>query len=406
MTRNAREWNQRPRLPEDHFVNTAVYVDEGLFREERDKIFAKTWKFACHESEIPEPGDYRAIEHAGVPIVVVRGGDGSVRAFLNSCSHRGALVVTEPRGNARRFTCFFHLWSYDTEGSCTEITREEGYSQCGLTKDSCGLRRVRTAERLGMVFINLDDDAEDFHAYVGDALADLEDPMGTVPLEVFHYHRVLMRANWKQWQETNMELYHEWGHVVNRTTSVAVSGYHERKWKIHPNGHGSLEPLRVQYANYKGWESRDALTLPGLQPGEFRVVDLFPNTTVIVRATTIRIDTSIPLAPGLTLLEQRGLAVKGESEHNRSMRRKHHNQFWGPFGRNLAEDVLFVEAVETANRHYASRYGIIARQESLMSQDDEIMRAYYRVWGRWMGRSASDPLRSEACPERRAAIPA
>lgn len=393
MTRTATQWASRPRLPEDHYVDAQVYVDQDLFEEERRKIFACTWKFACHESELPQPGDFRTIEHVGLPIVIVRGPDGEIRSFLNACSHRGALLVTEPRGNAKHLTCFFHLWSYDTKGRCIEITRDEAYEQCNLKKEDCGLRAIRTAQKLGMVFINLDDEAPDFGSFVGDAMADLEEPMGTHPMEVFHYHRVLMHANWKQWHETNMELYHEWGHVVNRTTSVAVPGYHDRKWKIHPNGHGSLEPLKVQYGKYKGWEQREDLNLPGLSPGEFRVVDIFPNTTVIIRATTVRIDTSIPIAPGVTLLEQRGLGLKGDSASDRAQRQHHHNQFWGPFGRNLAEDVIFVEAVERTNRHGAARYGIIARQEDLMSQDDEIMRAYYRTWGRYMNRSAANPLK-------------
>jgi len=392
MTRSAAQWASPPRLPEDHYVNSLVYTDPGVFAQEREKIFARTWKFVCHESELPSPGDFRSLEHAGIPIVVVRGHDGLVRAFFNACSHRGAQLVTEPRGNARHFTCFFHLWSYDGMGRCIEITREDGYDQCGLGKNDCGLRSVRTAEKLGLIFINLDDDAPAFDSYAGNALDDLIEPMGTRPMEVFHYHRVPMKANWKQWHETNMELYHEWGHVVNRTTSVAAGGYHERKWKIHPNGHGSLDPLKVEYENYKGWDGRQDLLLPGLSQGEFRVVDIFPNTTVIIRGTTVRIDTSIPIAPGITLLEQRGLGIKGESAEDRAVRQEHHNQFWGPFGRNLAEDVIFVEAVERTNRHGASRYGIIARHEDLMSQDDEIVRAYYRVWGKYMGVSAAKPL--------------
>lgn len=391
MARNANQWESAPNLPDDHFVSAETYTDETILNEERERIFHKCWKFACHESELPNSGDYRTLDHAGVPIVIIRGEEGQVRAFINSCSHRGSLIATELRGNAKRLTCFFHLWSYDQNGDCTHITRPEGYQRCGVTTDKMGLRAVRVACRLGMVFINLDDSAENFDDFVGDALQDLDAPMGTVDLEVFHLHRVTMRANWKQWHETNMELYHEWGHVVNRTTSVAVPGYHERKWKIHPNGHGSLDPLRVRYDNYRGWDSRDSLILPGLAPAEFRVVDLFPNTTVIVRGTVIRIDTTIPVAPGLTILEQRGLGVKGERPEDRRVRQLHHNQFWGPFGRNLSEDVIFVEAVEQANRRGGARHGIIARHENLMSQDDEIMRAYYRVWSRHMGRSASDP---------------
>jgi methanesulfonate monooxygenase large subunit len=202
----------------------------------------------------------------------------------------------------------------------------------------------------------------------------------------------MQNANWKQWHETNMELYHEWGHVVNRTTSVAANGYHERLWRIYPNGHGSLEPLRVQYKNYKGWDNRNDQLLPGLTSGEFRVLDIFPNTTIIIRATTIRIDTSTPIAPGKTLVEHRGLGLLGEPENVRADRQKQHNQFWGPFGRNLSEDVIFVEAVNRGIVDGGMPYGLFCRHENLMSQDDEIMRAYYDVWGEHMGRKASNPL--------------
>lgn len=271
------------------------------------------------------------------------------------------------------------------------MTRPEGYAQACVEKASCGLREVKVAQKLGMIFGNLDDQCEDFETHVGDSMQALEEPMGTVPLEVFHLHKVVMSANWKQWQETNMELYHEWGHIVNRDTGIKAEGYHDRLWKIHRNGHGSLDPYRVKYENYTGWEARNSLELPGLTPGEFRVVDLFPNTSIIIRATSIRIDTTIPLAPGVTLLEQRGVGVKGESAADRAKRRNQHNQLWGPLGRNLTEDVIFVEAVERSNRHGASQFGLFARHEQLHAQDDEIMRAYYRTWGERMGRSASSP---------------
>lgn len=392
MSTNAIDWDAPPALPADHYVNAAIYTSEHILAEERNKIFAKTWKFVCHESELPRPGDYRTTEHAGIPLLLTRGEDGVIRCFYNACSHRGALVATKPRGNAKRLTCFFHRWTFDTCGRCTGMTRPEGYAQHGPSKEASGLRAVRCETPLGLVFINLDDNAEDFDRHIGESLDQLREPMGTVPLEVFHLHRVTMRANWKQWQETNMELYHEWGHVVNRVTSVGAKGYHERLWGIHANGHGWLDPLAVKYDNYSGWESRDHTLLPGMTPGEFRVVDLFPNTTIIIRGSVVRIDTTIPIAPGVTILEQRGLGVKGDSAEDRRTRQKHHNQFWGPLGRNLAEDVIFVEAVERTLRHGGSRWGVFARHENLMSQDDEIMRAYYHVWGRMMGCAASNPL--------------
>jgi methanesulfonate monooxygenase large subunit len=187
-----------------------------------------------------------------------------------------------------------------------------------------------------------------------------------------------------------MELYHEWGHVVNRTTAVAVEGYHDRMWKLYPNGHGTLEPFEVEYKNYPGWKDRSSKMLPGLNDGEFRVVDIFPNTTLIARSTSLRIDTSTPIGPGKTLVEYRGLGIKGESAEDRAMRQKHHNQLWGPLGRNVPEDVLFVEKVERTNRNGAAQFGLIARSEGGKSQDDEVVRGFYQEWKQYVGRQPED----------------
>ena len=396
MTRNAEQWATPPKVPDDHYVSSLVYSDPSLFEEEQEKIFKKVWRFACHESEVEKPGDYRTFTYAGMPLVVIRGVDKKIRCFVNVCSHRSALVARGPSGNARTLTCFFHLWQYDTKGRCVAMTRDLGYQEVGPAKEEMGLREVRCETRIGMVFINLDDDAETLDDYVGDAFAMVEDVMGAQPLEVFHYHDVEMRANWKQWHETNMEDYHNWGHVVNRVTGMQAKGHFERKWILYGNGHGTIEPMKIDYARYKGWEDRQSKNLPGLAPGEFRAVDLFPNCTIIIRATNIRIDTSTPLGPGLTRLEYRGLGVKGESDEDRAMRVRDHNQFWGPFGRNLVEDVVFVEAVEESNRNGAAKYSVLARREEMRAQDDVLMRHFHKEWSRRMGRPANNPLNQMA----------
>lgn len=391
MARNAIEWAARPKVPEDHYVSSLVYRDEQLFAEEQDRLLGKTWKFACHVSEIEKAGDYRTLTWCGVPLVVIRGSDEQIRTFVNVCSHRSARIARGPSGNAKPLICFFHVWSYDTQGHCVNQTRPEGYEEAGPRKEDCGLRAVRTEVAYGLVFVNLDDDAVPLERYLGNSMDTLAEALGTVPLEVFHYHQAEVRANWKQWHETNMELYHEWGHVVNRRTGIAAPGYHDRTIAVDPNGHAVLPPYRVSYAHYKGWSDRDERNLPGLRPGEIRAVDLFPNTSVIIRGTVVRIDTSTPIAPGRTLIEFRGLGIRGEPAADRAMRVRDHNQYWGPFGRNIPEDVLFVEAVEESNRR-AAQYSVISRREQGRAQDDAPLRAYYGVWSRYMGRSASDPF--------------
>ena len=392
MSRTAREWQAPPPVSPNDYVSTSVYTDETLFHEEMEKVKKSTWKFACHESEVPEINDFRTLNHAGIPLIVVRGDDNEIRTFVNACSHRSALVLREPSGNARQWICLFHRWAFNTRGECTAIPREAAYQESGICKANRGLREVRTGVRLGMVFVNLDDDAPSLDDYVGDALENVEEVMGTTDLEVFHYHQAVLNLNWKQWHETNMELYHEYLHFVNRNVAMRSKGYGDRTWRLYPNGHGTLNPMIQTYSNIKGWSQRSHRPLPGMKPNEFRTVKIFPDTNILCRATVIRIDTSTPLSPNRTLVEWRGLGIKGESEEDRTMRRNHHNQVWGPLGRNLYEDAHAAEAVETVNRHGAARHGIIARHEDMKTQDDVLMRTFYQEWSRRMGRPAHDPL--------------
>lgn len=392
MPRNAQEWAQRPDLPPDHFISADVYRDEELFKEEQRLLLQKTWKFACHESEIPEAGDFRTLSYCGLPLVVIRGEDGNVRTFVNVCSHRSAELVRSPRGNAKKLVCFFHLWSYDTYGNCVNQTRSIGYEEAGPSKEKCGLRAIRTEVNCGLVFINLDEGADSLENFLANSLDTLREALTSEPLELFHYHQFKVHANWKQWHETNMELYHEWGHVVNRRQGVSSPGYHDRYITVGKNGHVALPPYRVAYSNIPGWEDRDAHVFPGLASGEIRAVDLFPNTSIIIRGTAMRIDTSTPIAPGLTLMEFRGLGLKSDTPEIRAERIKAHNQYWGPFGRTLPEDGFFIESVERSNRR-AAHYSVISRRENFGAHDDAALRGYYAEWARYMGRSASDPLR-------------
>lgn len=403
MSRNHTEWTRRPDLPDDHYVSSEVYTSEAIYKDELANIFRKTWQLACHESELPLPGDYRALKIADTPVIVIRGDDGKVRCFLNACSHRSSMLVYQPAGNCKRIVCPFHLWTYNTAGDCVERTRDIGYEKCGPPAKDLGLRELRTDLRYGLVFVNFDDDACSLEEASGEAWDIIDDVLGPEELEVFHYHQFIVNANWKQWQETDMELYHEWGHPVNRRTSLLADGYYDRKWTIHPNGHGSLTPFIVKYANYKGWSDRNSKSLPGLRPNEYRILDMFPNISIMMRATTLRIDTSTPIGPHQTLVQFRGFGIKGESAEDRETRVKHHNQFWGPFGRNLPEDVLFVEGVAPNNRSGSAKYPILARHEDLKTQDDEVMRAYYRTWARYMGRTASDPRKLTKDEPRRVA---
>lgn len=388
-SRSAAEWQQHPTVPDTHYVSGLVYRDPQIFAEERTKIFGKLWTIAAHESELPNPYDFRTYDYAGTPLVLVRGGDRKIRTFVNVCSHRGAKLVNEPSGNAKTFVCFYHFWTYDSEGTCVAIPKGEAYAGTGLDQSKCGLREVRTEVRSGLVFVNLDDNPPDIDGFLAGALDTFNATMGTGELEVFHFQRSVIRANWKAWVETNMDAYHTIMHVVLRKTQVDST----RTIAVYPNGHISTDGVKAAYTKYKGWGDRSgSMALPGTAADDLRVGDLFPNACIIIRGTVMRIDVLSPISPHETAVESRGLGIKGEPESDRLMRIRHHNQYWGPLSRNWPEDAYAAEACEKTFSTGAANYQIIAREENMRGQDDGMMRLFYAEWSKRMGRPANNPM--------------
>ena len=98
--------------PDDNFGLPAwVYSDPRFFAAERDRILAPSWQVVCHLNDIPRSGDFHTFEFLGESVVVVRGHDGTPRAFSNVCLHRGATLVDGPTGRCGRFVCPYHAWA-------------------------------------------------------------------------------------------------------------------------------------------------------------------------------------------------------------------------------------------------------------------------------------------------------
>ena len=109
-------------------VERSVYTDAAVFEAEMERIYEKGWVYLCHESQVPEAGSYFACEIGYQPVLVLRQKDGSLKAFINACSHRGALLTATKQGKATTLTCRFHGWSYGCDGHCIRIKAEkEGF---------------------------------------------------------------------------------------------------------------------------------------------------------------------------------------------------------------------------------------------------------------------------------------
>lgn len=103
-SRNHDQWNATPDLQQGEWVDSKIYSDEEIFEDELKKIWSKTWIPVCHESELKEAYSFRTMTVAREPVIVVRGKDMVVRAFLNVCPHRGNMIERRPSGNYKRGT--------------------------------------------------------------------------------------------------------------------------------------------------------------------------------------------------------------------------------------------------------------------------------------------------------------
>ena len=381
----------RPELPPTHYLDNRIYTNPKVFETETRAVLSRTWRFICHASELPNPHDFRLAQVAGHELILVRGKDRELRAFYNSCAHRGTRVIRKTRGTLEqgRMTCFYHLWSYDEKGQCAGISRPSGYRDSSVQKEDTNLKAVRVETLFDLVFICLDDEACSLREYLGEAVIEaIRTPFGLADLEVFHLHRTEIQANWKLFVETNYEGYHELLHLLNRTTGVAQQEYRKRQWRCHQRGHVSFDHASISYGNLK-YEHRESDMMPGMAPNGHVVINLFPDMLLNCRSTVARIDSIMPLSPTRTLLECRGLGLAEDTEAARALRVRHHNQVWGPTGINLAEDVWAVQAQMRNMENGSSRYSIIAREED-GPMSDSSMRNFYKEWSRLTGYQAHD----------------
>lgn len=400
-SRNADEWAKAPKLPDTHYLDTRVYTDPGIFEEEMQKIWQPIWHPVMHESEVPNALDFRSTAtFNNTPLVVVRGKDLKIRTFLNVCPHRGNLIVrapsgnlgvAEPSGNPNNLTCMYHGWQFDAEGKCVEIPRERAGYQERLCKADVGLREVRSEiAHGGFVWITLNDDAGPLKEFTAGAFDFMSTELDTEPLEIFHFQKSLLKTNYKLWHETSREFYHDYLHYHNRATGMLQPGYFDRKYTVYPNGHAATGLTTINYDAYEGSTGQRDLTFPGMPKSGWKQLNIFPACTYSLRASCLRVSIMRPINENEVMIELRGLGLKRDTPDEREKRIADHDTIWGPFGRNLHEDLLVVQQQKVAMQPGSgSRYLLMAREENNTIHDEIGLRSYYDEWARRMGRPAS-----------------
>jgi len=154
---------------EEFLVAPTVYRDAELFRLEMQHIFHATWIYLGHESEVAKPGDYKSTLIGKQPVILVRDQDGTLKAFMNFCTHRGAMLCREEYGNTRTFVCPYHNWSFRTSGELIGVTDAGRYPPGFSTADKGLIPVPRVASYGGLVFGSLNADVVDLETHLGGA---------------------------------------------------------------------------------------------------------------------------------------------------------------------------------------------------------------------------------------------
>jgi phenylpropionate dioxygenase-like ring-hydroxylating dioxygenase large terminal subunit len=254
---------------------SGYYSDPAIHDQEQDAIFARSWIFVGHESQVAEPGCYKTVELADESIALVRGRDGTLRAFYNVCQHRAHRILTGEGKLKLTMVCPYHAWAYDFDGRLRTARGCENVD--GFDKSEFGLKQVRVDTMLGMVFINLDADAPSFAEQYGGLEEDIlrwmprAGQLGFAMARDFH-----LMANWKVVIDNFQECYHcEPAHPAF-VDLVAMPTYRNKThqfWSAqtsdmpHSNQNSAydFEPGDVDfgYAGYFVWPNLTIWLMPG-----------------------------------------------------------------------------------------------------------------------------------------------
>jgi 3-phenylpropionate/trans-cinnamate dioxygenase subunit alpha len=187
--------------PKEGLISRRIFVEQAIYDMELERIFAKCWLYLGHESQLKEDGDYFTTYMVEDPIIVTRDSAGKIRAFLNSCRHRGMQICRTDSGNSKFFRCPYHGWTYRNDGQLVGVPRfETGYFK-ELDLDQWGLIEVsKVTNYKGMIWGTWNEKSPSFEEYLGGMKYYLDLMLDRMPggLEVVGgAHKWNVECNWK-----------------------------------------------------------------------------------------------------------------------------------------------------------------------------------------------------------------
>ncbi len=328
----------------------AAYVDERHFRRERDAVLGRTWAGLAFADSLPDRPYALPVDFMGWPLLITRDREGVLRVFHNVCSHRGIKLVQQPTEVAGIISCRYHCWGYAVNGELKATPHIGGVNRHtteGFDNAEHGLKAVRSAEFMGVIFINLSGDAPDFDRHIGSlrrraAALVGEDGFGGLRPGVTHSRLVLdVRCNWKLAVENYCEAYHlPWVHPALNDYSRLEDHYCFADAQEFA-GQGSLA---YRLSDVAGTRLPRLTEWPADRMHVAEYPSLYPNVLLGFQADHAFAIILTPVAPDLTREELRIFYVgEGAAEEAYSGCRAATHAAWDVVFR---EDVFAVEGMQ------------------------------------------------------------
>jgi carnitine monooxygenase subunit len=280
-------------------VPVANYLDPQRWAREV-AMFKRLPLMLAVAGELRGPGSYKALTVMDVPVLLVRGTDGEIRAFINSCSHRGAVIVDDGIGEARRFACPYHNWIYDTLGELVGVTDREFFGEIDPTQ--MGLTPLPVAERAGLIFVVLTPGVAmdiDAHLHGYDKVLDffgfgdwhlissrpLQGPNWKIAYDGYldYYHLPFLHRKTFGSEISNKPIYTEWGPHQRMTAPepglLALKDKPDEEWPMDAmcGGVWTIFP-HISFAGGNGGGLISQL-FPGSEPGTSQTIQNYYTST-------------------------------------------------------------------------------------------------------------------------------
>lgn len=261
---------EQARTPQRAVLDKRDYTEPAALAAEWESIWTRSWLFAGLESDLADAGDYFVYNLGRESIIVLRDNRHEIRAFYNVCQHRGNRILTSDSGSVQQVTCPYHGWRYGLDGRLAGIPDAERFIP-PVDPDERSLKPVQLESWAGLIWVNMDSDAEPLESYLGPIIANLT-PYQFENMVLARHQTVALEANWKTARDNFLEQYHVDFIHPQHASFVDCCNSTNILW---PRGHSaSLVEGFVTNSRYAVPEQTPAHLVPaleglGLDPADF-----------------------------------------------------------------------------------------------------------------------------------------